>query len=182
MAGAVGAGVALVTFLLLATIVSCICCPQCPNYDKSSTFQKQHKRTDADLTLSIYTETICWPGRVYRPHPAEAGGVTKSLSVSNGSPSLGHHHQHHHQLGLQQLGQQHGAATQLAHSEQQLGRGWAAAGQQPGYRHSMDLMVAGGGGGMSHSYTLPHSMSHHSSKYSIVLQTEARGYPSDGPF
>ena len=100
--------------------------------------------------------------------------MTKSLSVSNGSPSLGHHHHqlghHHHQLGQHQLGHQqlgqHGAATQLAHSEQQLGRGWAAAGQQPGYRHSMDLMVAGGGGGggMSHSYTLPHSMSHHSSK------------------
>ena len=48
MAGAVGAGVAVVTFLLLATIVSCICCPQCPNYDKSSTFQKQHKRNDTD--------------------------------------------------------------------------------------------------------------------------------------
>ena len=52
MAGAVGAGGAVVTFLLLATIVSCICCPQCPNYDKSSTFQKQHKRNHTDLTLS----------------------------------------------------------------------------------------------------------------------------------
>ena len=35
--------------------------------------------------------------------------MTKSLSVSNGSPSLGqHHHQlghHHHQLGQHQLGQ-----------------------------------------------------------------------------
>ena len=31
------------TALLLVTIISCICCPQCPNYDKSSTFYKRTK-------------------------------------------------------------------------------------------------------------------------------------------
>ena len=35
--------VAVSSLILLATIISCICCPQCPNYDKSSTFYKQHK-------------------------------------------------------------------------------------------------------------------------------------------
>ena len=39
----IGVTVVASTLLLLATIISCICCPQCPNYDKSSTFYKQQR-------------------------------------------------------------------------------------------------------------------------------------------
>ena len=59
------------SLLLLATIISCICCPQCPNYDKSSSLYKLEKP------------------RVYRLEPGDSrdSGVTKTLSVSNGSSS-----------------------------------------------------------------------------------------------
>jgi len=126
------------SLLLVATIISCLCCPQCPNYDKSSSFYKLEKP------------------RVYRLEPGDSrdSGVTKTLSVSNGSSSPARmtelrqlQHQHQHQV-------QHPAVN--GHWRQVAGE--EGGGDRRRLRRSSD-----DGGALSHSYTLPHSVSHHSS-------------------
>ena len=101
--------VAVSSLILVATIISCVCCPQCPNYDKSSIFYRQEKQ------------------QVYRLPAVERreGRPGKMVSESNGRISPG-------------------LVTELR--EERRGR-----------QASLD------GGGLSHSYTLPHSLSHHTS-------------------
>ena len=131
------------SLLLVATIISCLCCPQCPNYDKSSSFYKLEKP------------------RVYRLEPGDSrdSGVTKTLSVSNGSSSPARmtelrqlQHQHQHQV-------QHPAVN--GHWRQVAGE--EGGGDRRRLRRSSD-----DGGALSHSYTLPHSVSHHSSINIII--------------
>ena len=133
------------SLLLLATIISCICCPQCPNYDKSSSLYKLEKP------------------RVYRLEPGDSrdSGVTKTLSVSNGSSSPARMTELRH--CERQLQPQHQLQHQLQHPA--LNGHWRQPGEEEGQtgerrrlRRSSD-----DGGALSHSYTLPHSVSHHSS-------------------
>ena len=96
--------------------------------------------------------------RIYRLNTGESAGsaATKSLSVSNGSPSP--------------------VMTELRDTEMEarlsrrVGAGhYGTLGREQMYRHRQpdqqdrthgDMMAAQ----MSHSYTLPHSLSHHSSR------------------
>ena len=101
------------------------------------------------------------------------GGKTKTVSVGNGRSSTAGHHQHHPAGPV---------ITELTQSDQQLFQGVAAGsqwhrsmGEDQMYRQSHDQMYRQShaynmdlmGGGMSHSFTLPHSLSHHSSKAKI---------------
>ena len=132
------------SLLLVATIISCICCPQCPNYDKSSSLYKLEKP------------------RVYRLEPGDSrdSGVTKTLSVSNGSSSPAR-------------------MTELRYAERQLqpqlqhpatNGHWRQPGQEEGGGDRRRLRRSSDdGGALSHSYTLPHSVSHHSSITLIII-------------
>ena len=104
--------------------------------------------------------------RIYRLNTGESAGsaATKSLSVSNGSPSP--------------------VMTELRDSEMEarlsrrVGAGhYGTLGREQMYRHRGDTgyqVITGDmtqGAQMSHSYTLPHSLSHHSSKIDILYFT-----------
>ena len=96
---------------------------------------------------------------MYRLHSDDSRGpaVTKTLSVSNGRASPAP------------------VITELTRSDQQLHQADHHADPAIAGHWRPDMMYRGshgynidmlGGGGMSHSFTLPHSMSHHSSKFS----------------
>ena len=98
--------------------------------------------------------------RIYRLNTGESAGsaVTKSLSVSNGSPSPG--------PVMTELGRDTEVEARLT---RRVGVGhYGTLGREQMYRHRTeqldrtheDMMAAQ----MSHSYTLPHSLSHHSSR------------------
>ena len=53
----IGMTVIVSTLLLLTTIISCICCPQCPNYDKSSTFYKQQRGGNEQIIFKYFSST-----------------------------------------------------------------------------------------------------------------------------
>ena len=74
--------------------------------------------------------------------------MTKSLSVSHGSPSPG-------PVMVTQLCRE----TEAGPSRRPGAGHYGTLGREQMYRHTGDMMS-----GMSHSYTLPHSLSHHSSK------------------
>ena len=107
-------------------------------------------------------------------------GLTKTMSVGNGNSNTTGHHHHHQPAGP--------VLTELTQSDQQLFQGagqdsqWhRSIGEDQVYRQSHDQMYRQShdqmyrqshaynmdlmGGGMSHSFTLPHSLSHHSSKF-----------------
>ena len=159
----IGMTVVISTLLLLTTIISCICCPQCPNYDKSSTFYKQQRGEIRQILSNILQSDIS-EMRIYRLNTGESAGsaVTKSLSVSNGSPSPG--------PVMTELGRDPEVEARLS---RRVGAGhYGTLGREQMYRHRPeqqglpgDMMTAQ----MSHSYTLPHSLSHHSSKIDILL-------------
>ena len=100
--------------------------------------------------------------RIYRLNTGESAGsaVTKSLSVSNGSPSPG--------PVMTELGRDPEVEARLS---RRVGAGhYGTLGREQMYRHrpeqqslTGDMMTAQ----MSHSYTLPHSLSHHSSKIDL---------------
>eukprot|EP00092_Neocalanus_flemingeri_P023635 GFUD01025636.1.p1 GENE.GFUD01025636.1~~GFUD01025636.1.p1 ORF type:complete len:276 (-),score=89.38 GFUD01025636.1:112-939(-) len=109
----IGVLVGASTALLLLTIVLCVCCPWCPNYNKKY-YEKQR-------------------GPVYHlPHPgSSASQGTTTYSVSNGASD---------------------STSPLAPSL--TGQDTARPSQQAVQLYRQ---------GMSHSHTLPHSLSHHHS-------------------
>ena len=159
MVTVIGLTVVISTLLLLTTIISCICCPQCPNYDKSSTFYKQQRGTNKYCLDKTYQCGIS-EMRIYRLNTGESAGsgVTKSLSVSNGSPSPG--------PVMTELGRDTEAEARLT---RRVGAGhYGTLGREQMYRHrqpdQLDRTPGDMMSQMSHSYTLPHSLSHHSSR------------------
>ena len=113
--------VAVSSLLLVATIISCVCCPQCPNYDKSSIFYRQEKQRVYRLQSGEGRESR----ESRESRETRESGASKTVSLSNGSysPVL---------------------VTELREARRPR-------------QASLE------GSGLSHSYTLPHSLSHHSS-------------------
>lgn len=109
--------VASTSFVLLATIISCICCPYCPNYDKRAVQSRGPSRPPVLLAE---------PGR--QRQPGRAGGPG-SRAGSRSSVSCG------------EVGPGPGLAERDRREQQ--------------YEEFRQ---------MSHSHTLPHSLSHHTSK------------------
>ena len=100
--------------------------------------------------------------RIYRLNTAESAGsaATKSLSMSNGSPSP---------VPVMTELRDTEAEARLS---RRVGAGhYGTLGREQMYRHRADghQVITGDmtGAQMSHSYTLPHSLSHHSSRIDI---------------
>ena len=114
--------------------------------------------------LAPYSHLVCL-ARMYRLNTGEGGlsSGTKTLSVSNGSsspvPVI---------TELTPADQQlhHGGGSNMGGSQWRLsGAGTVDQMYRQSHGYNFDMMS----GGMSHSYTLPHSLSHHSSNLIMGL-------------